>query len=241
MMEKIGAGPERRGRVTDLKYADPSARTVFAGSGGTDAPIIYVIDLPYHPFDIEAVSRGCNATVVKIPVDDWDDSLTPWTAPGLYDGDADFGGEAHITLSEIIAEAIPEVERSEGFAPSKRAICGYSLGGLFALYAFTHADYFQACACLSGSVWYEGWPKYLGNLDFDANGRFAFLSIGSKEKRAPQKILHRVQDSMETCAEILREHGCQVEYSVGPGGHLDYGQERFSAGLAALDGFLAKR
>lgn len=224
-----------------MKYADPGARTVFAGAGGSKSPVIYVIDLPYHPFDIEKVSKGLNATVVKLPVNDWDDSLTPWAAPGLYKGDADFGGEAAVTLAEVLEVAIPEIEKEEGLEPSERAICGYSLGGLFALYAFTHSEAFSACGCLSGSVWYEGWVEYLQAHEFDASGKFAFLSIGDKERKAREKILHCVQDNMGTCADILREHGCVTEFVVGPGSHLDNGQERFAAGLSALDGFLKAR
>lgn len=221
-----------------MKYVDPCDRTVLFGTGGLQAPIIYVIDLPYHPFEVGAAARDCVSTIVKVPVNEWDDSLTPWAAPGLYHGDADFKGEAAVTLEELLDEAVPAIERAEGLAPAKRAICGYSLGGLFALYAFVHSDRFDACGCLSGSVWYEGWVNHLRSLDFTAAGRYAFLSIGSNEKHARESILHTVQDNMEACAEILRSQGCEADFVVGPGGHFDHAQERFAAGFKALDAFL---
>ena len=208
------------------------------GAGGVTAPVVYVVDSPEHPFDIGSVAAGIACTIVTVPVADWNDSLTPWPAPGLYRGEPDFGGNAARTLADLRDRVIPFIEREAGLHPRKRAICGYSLGGLFALYAFTHCEHFDACACLSGSVWYGGWVEHLRTLEFDGNGRFAYLSIGTKEKRAALATLKRVQDNMAQCASILRERDCEVEYAIGPGNHMSFIPERFAAGLAALDAFL---
>lgn len=201
-------------------------------------PVIYVIDLPEHPFDIEEIARNRTVTIVKFPVQKWDDSLTPWPAPGLYKGDADFRGESEVTLAEIKDVVIPEIEKREHLKPAKRAICGYSLGGLFSLYAFSHDAFFQACGCLSGSVWYEGWLDHFENLEFDGTGRYAYFSLGKKECKANPPILHTVQDNMQRCYEIVREHGCQADFVIGPGNHMQHHQERFAAGFDALEEFL---
>ena len=212
--------------------------TVRVGAGGVAAPVIYVVDSPEHPFDIGNVAAGIACTIVTVPVSDWNDNLTPWPAPGLYRGEPDFGGNAARTLAELCDRVIPAIEREAGLRPRKRAICGYSLGGLFALYAFAHRACFDACACLSGSVWYEGWVEHLRALELDGTDRFAFLSVGTKEKRAALATLRRVQDNMGQCADILRGRGCTVEYAIGPGNHMSFIPERFAAGLAALDAFL---
>ena len=211
----------------------------YEGLAGAHGPVVYVVDMIEYPFGIEAACDGLSANVVKIPVENWDDSLTPWVAPGLYRGDADFGGKAAETMEELIGEAIPAVDARFGLAPSRRAICGYSLGGLFSFYSFLHSDAFCALGCLSGSVWYEGWLDHVRSLPLDLGGKFAFFSIGSKEKRAREQILHCVQDNMAACADILRDAGCEVRFEVGPGNHMQFGKERFAAGLSALDGFLA--
>ena len=208
------------------------------GTGGSASPAIYVIDSPEHPFDLAGPAAGIACTIVKVPVTNWNDNLTPWPAPGLYRGESDFGGNAARTLDGLRDRVIPAIERDCGLHPHKRAICGYSLGGLFALYAFAHCTRFDACACLSGSVWYDGWVEHLRGLGLDGTGRFAYLSVGSKEKRAAREPLKRVQDNMGQCADILRERGCEVDYAVGPGGHMNFIPERFAAGLAALDAFL---
>ncbi len=217
----------------DLEYAG-----IARGGGNRTAPVIYVIDSTNHPAPIGSTHLQ-TAHVVTLPVQNWNDALTPWVAPGLYRGEPDFGGQAQATLRELVNEAIPAVDATHGLAPGARAICGYSLAGLFSLYALVACTTFHACGCLSGSVWYPGWVDYLRNATVDLSRRFAYLSIGTKEKRAARPILHAVQRNMEDCASALERHGCAVCYRTSPGNHMQHIPERFAAGLNALDEFLA--
>ena len=220
-------------------FIDVSSCALHRGGGGNHAPIIFVVDSPEHPLDLAGLAVGRESHVVGVPVRDWGDSLTPWPATGLYRGEANFGGRAHDTLAELCGHVIPDIERRGGLVPCSRAICGYSLAGLFALFALLQGDAFSACACLSGSVWYEGWVDHLRKSDIDLAERFAFLSVGTKEKRAARPILKGVQDKMEECARILETRGCTVRYQTGPGGHLQFVPERFDVGLGALDDWLS--
>lgn len=209
---------------------------LIAGSGGAHAPLICAIDLPEHHFPIKAAAAGMVANVARIPVHGWDDVLTPWEAEGLRPGQT-FGGHAAETLAELTSTVIPKLTAREGVASENLAICGYSLGGLFALWAFVNDAQFAACACLSGSVWYPGWADYLRDADMDGTSRFAFLSVGSKEKRGAGLFRH-VEGDMQTSADILRERGCDVRFEIGPGNHMQHHQERFAKGLAEVDRWL---
>ena len=223
-----------------MGFVVDTAAQVHVGTQGMSAPVIYVVDSPEHPFDVEVLTQGRAATIVTVPVANWNDTLTPWPAAGIYRGEPDFGGHAADTLASLVDELIPQIEAEHSLSPTARAICGYSLGGLFSLYALTRADAFVACACLSGSVWYEGWIEHLRELPLDLTGRFAYLSLGTKERRAARPTLKTVQDRMEACADILRARGCEVEYRTGPGNHLQHIPERFDAGISALDAFLSQ-
>ena len=192
--------------------------------------MIYLIDSSEHPLDVAAAAEGLRSRVVSVPIADWGDALTPWPAPALRPGEKDFGGRADETLASL-AETFNQ-------APGSHAICGYSLGGLFALYAFVREPRLAACACLSGSVWYEGWVDWLRESAPDCAGRYAYFSVGKKEKRAGLPFRH-VEEDLAACAEILRAHGCAVDVALGPGNHMQHVTERLAAGLTALDAFLA--
>ena len=223
-----------------MGYVDRDRCEVLLGTGGLEAPVVYVVDLPEHPFDVATAATGLNATVVRVPVHNWNDSLTPWPAAGLRPDAPAFGGHADETLAELTGVVIPEVEAAHGLAPVRRAICGYSIGGLFSLYAFAReGSPFAACACLSGSVWYEGWVDYLRRTCPDSAGRYVYFSIGKKERRAGAPIMRTVQEDLEACAAVLRERGCAVDLVVGPGNHMQHHTERLTAGLKALDAHLA--
>ena len=205
------------------------------GNAGPASPCIYLIDSPEHPTPLDEVAKGLACTVVSIPVADWGTKLTPWPATALYRGEADYAGEARQTLAWLREETLPQANRDSGLEPSARAIAGYSLAGLFSLYAFLHDASWSAVACLSGSLWYEGWLPHVKGLDFPTVGRYAFLSLGSKERRASRPQLKQVQERTEACVELLRTRGIETDFVLNPGGHLTGIDWRTQQGLQALD------
>lgn len=217
---------------------DMGAIDAQVSSEGPTSPAVYIVGDVEPDVGLGALAAGRLSTLVRIPVRDWGASLTPWPAPNPFNPAESFKGEAGKTLAELAA-AIPLVERAHGLSPQSRALCGYSLAGLFALWAFASSGAFQACACLSGSYWYEGLPERLGALPFDGCGRYAFLSVGDREKAARRQAFKSVEEGMLACAEALRRDGCQADVSVGPGNHFQHVPERYEAGLAALDRALA--
>ena len=212
------------------------------GGENSSAPIIYAIDAPEFPFSIEPACEGIRARVVKVPVASWDENLTPWTAESPFRGRPDYAGKADETSAELIG-CCHAFEAEKGLAPSRRALAGYSLGGLFALYAFLHEPFWDACASLSGSLWYPGWAEAMEHLalvrDADFAGRSAFLSVGAREAKAPQPQLRHVVEGLAMTGLALEVHGGTVRCEIGPGAHTQHELERWQKGLEALDGFLA--
>ncbi len=92
---------------------------------------------------------------------DGDRDFTPWPAPGVREGET-FTGEAEAYLRSSPRPPCPIWKKNTGPAPGRRgrAILGYSLGGLFALWAQRQGGAFQAAGSLSGSLWYPGWLDY---------------------------------------------------------------------------------
>lgn len=214
--------------------------TTYLGTGGSGAPCIYLIDAPEHPTPLDSLAEGMACNVAVVPVPDWGARLTPWPAPALYRGEDDYAGRADETLAWLLDEVMPQAEGAAALTPSARAIAGYSLAGLFSLYAFLHEPRFAACGCLSGSLWYEDLLPYLEGLSFPTARRYAFLSLGSKERRAARPQLKQVQERTETCVELLRTRGLETDFVLNPGGHLTGIGYRTRQGLLALDAFLTR-
>lgn len=93
--------------------------------------------------------------------------LTPWPAKSPYASDPDFAGKAPEMLDLLVGSIIPEIEKREGPVLRGRAVAGYSLAGLFSMYAFLNGDIFESVASMLGSFWYQGWTEYLSSLHPD--------------------------------------------------------------------------
>lgn len=207
---------------------------VTCGCTKPQAPCIYYMGLPQELSATEKLFAGLNCTIVYVVISDWDNMLTPWPAKGLYHGDPDFKGEAPQFLHTLLDELIPAIEQAENLSPQKRAIAGYSLAGLFAVYAFANCDTFSCVGTMSGSFWYEGWVDYITSLKLSRQGCSAFVSLGDKERKAREKILHSVQKNTDITIQALESWGVKVQHHLVPGGHFDNVEQRVQEGLTAL-------
>ncbi len=180
-----------------------------------EAPLICLVDSPDHPFQLGELPAGFDAAVARFVVADWNAALTPWAAPGLYRGEPDFGGGAAKTLAALFDE-LAAFEDEQGLKPCSHAVAGYSLGGLFALWAFVTSERFAAVASLSGSTWYDGWLDWLTEQRVSGAGRFAYLSVGTKEKRAALARLRTVEDCVPVDVGDTPFCPRLVHTSVGP-------------------------
>ena len=92
----------------------------------------------------ELTDTGFRMIAVRVP--DWNRDLSPWTAPAVF-GKEGFGDGAGDFLEEILP-----------LCPDGKAcyIGGYSLAGLFALWAAYRTGRFAGVAAASPSVWFPG-------------------------------------------------------------------------------------
>ena len=94
---------------------------------------------------------------------DWNRELSPWPALKVFRGGGDFGGEGQAFLDMLTGQIVPLAEAQLGFAPVSRAVAGYSLAGLFALWAVFQTDVFDRTASVSGSLWFDGFIDYMNS------------------------------------------------------------------------------
>lgn len=152
----------------------------------------------------ENTNKEFRMSVVK--VDDWNRDLSPWKAPAVF-GKDDFDGEATDTLAEI-KELCSDKNK-------KYFIGGYSLAGLFALWAAYQTDIFSGVAAASPSIWFPGFVDYM-----KANSIYSdtvYLSLGNKEEKTRNPVMSTVGDRIREAYDCLRNQNvdCKLEWNEG--------------------------
>ena len=185
--------------------------------------------------------------MVAFKVDDWNADLSPWEAPPAF-GNEPFGGKAEQTLDYIENELLQALLGESG-APASDALGapaldaapisdapvilgGYSLAGLFALWAGTKSERFSGIAAASPSVWFPGWiehaEKYwqsapVGTVESDSltNGpQRIYLSLGNKEEKTRNQQMARVGDCIRRQQEVLEVAGVANTLVFEQGNHF---------------------
>lgn len=212
---------------------------VRVGRLGTSAPAIYLIDDPECFFDLDVIAPYCDCSIVQVCVDNWDVSLTPWPAAPTSQDD-NFQGHGPQTLDALVHSWIPRIEAAASISPSARGIAGYSLAGLFSLYAFECEPAFSCVGSGSASLWYSEWCERLRNKMPAKQGGYAYLTLGSKEKRAGNPALRVVERATHETIDILQSRGTQVDFKLTTGGHFQYVDDRMTAVMNHVDAWLSK-
>ncbi len=107
--------------------------------------------------ELIAQASGKGFAMVFFDCVEWARALMPW-ADDAVSRDAEVGRHAPDTLRFIEHTLLPWLRERFGALPC--IIGGYSLGGLFALWAARNTDAFAAVAAASPSLWIKGWGEY---------------------------------------------------------------------------------
>lgn len=91
-------------------------------------------------------------TLVAISDLDWNYDMVLWDSPPAFRNTKLCTGGADNYLQLLAEEIIPAAEKEINGVPHWRGIAGYSLAGLFALYAIYQTDLFSCVGSMSGSL-----------------------------------------------------------------------------------------
>jgi len=202
----------------------------FAPADPAGCPVVYTHFSEDEGAAAAALLEGVPVVLVSAEVD-WNNDLSPWPAPRAYRGGAAFGGGAPAYLRQLTGEILPRAEAELGLVPPWRGIAGYSMAGLFALYALFAADLFSRAASMSGSLWYDGFAEYLeGRRPPRLPGR-VYLSLGEKESLSRSPRLAAVGSCTRRAAALFEGWGVDCRFESSPGGHFDDVARRTAAGI----------
>lgn len=159
-------------------------------------------------------------------VDSWNKDLSPWSASGVFG--EDFGDGADETLNWVIENVVKKDAGREYY------LTGYSLAGLFSLYAAFKTDVFAGVAAVSPSVWFPGFAAFV--KENEVRTKRVYLSLGDKEHKIRNSEMAKVKDCIEEVHKCLKERGvsCTLEYN--PGNHFKDVPERMAKGISWLLG-----
>ena len=139
-------------------------------------------ELQHMDNEVSAIAQGSAHSFLfaAVPVKSWNDELSPWEAPAVR-GKESFGGNAADTLRFLTEQVIPALKQQFVLPENVRIILGgYSLAGLFALWASTQTALFSSVAAASPSVWFPGWMEFERQCPIQA--QHIYLSLGDREE-----------------------------------------------------------
>ena len=198
------------------------------------APVIY---LPVVMGDGSDVYDRCREldcppfTLVAIGGLDWNRELSPWACDGTVRDAETFGGQASEFLDELLNRIIPKVESSLPQPPAWRGVAGYSLAGLFSLWALWQTDVFGRAASASGSLWFPGFIDYVHEHTMPHTPNAVYLSLGKKETKTPNRMMRHVLEDTLAMEELLIERGIPTTMELNPGNHFAQTDLRMARGI----------
>lgn len=199
-----------------------------------DEAATHLLIQPIDEHDLEVLDQEVKAikelsdkpfSLVAFMIKDWNQELTPWAAPPVF-GRIPFGSGAEKTLEFITSQLLPEIQENIPHL----ILGGYSLAGLFALWAGYQTDKFEGIAAASPSVWYPQW------IDFASENRplakSVYLSLGDKEEKAKNPIMAQVGNAIRKLHELLMEQEINTILEWNAGNHFVDSDKRMAKGFA---------
>jgi len=163
------------------------------------------VDESARIFEALYAAGYCDFSMMTVVVNNWNRDLSPWTAPAVFKKEA-FGDGAGKTLDFILDNCRDD---------KSYLIGGYSLAGLFSLWASTVTDIFTKVAAVSPSVWFPSFIDYISSHSVNASS--VYLSLGDKEEHAKNPLLASVGDCIRGLEKTIsgRNIDCILEFNEG--------------------------
>ena len=249
---------------TATRPANPVARkTIISGlsihtqmSSVAGAPIVYLLG---DVADNSPIQVPGGVSLVNVGADLWEENFSPWCAPRVFAKGPNFGDGAQKTLDTLINQVVPWTESELTEPPAYRALVGYSLAGLFSLWAGVSQQVargcqpddalsqpgpssqpyaiptptFQRIGAVSGSFWFPGLLDY---VDQQLSGgvvglTHAYLSLGDREARTPNPQIMHVRENAELLASKLQNAGIISTFEINRGNHFQNVEGRMQKAL----------
>ena len=179
--------------------------------------------------------NGCfDFILVNISNLDWNNDLSITEFKLFKDN---FGGKALNYLDFLTNKVIPSIQEIVRSKLNKEilyiTIGGYSLAGLFSLYACFNSDIFKRVFSISGSLWYPGIKDYVLSHKISENVDKIYLSLGDKEAIVKNEVLNKVEDNTNIIYNYLSKN-INTIYELNSGNHFYDSVNRIVKGIMEI-------
>ena len=217
-----------------VKFEIDGKQVSLFASESENAPVVYANMFSEFGSEVlrECEKLGCKPFhLVSITGLRWDEELSPWAHAPVVSREDNFTGEADKYIRRLAETIIPRIEEKIK-APTSRIIAGYSMGGLFALYAPYITDLFSRAVSASGSVWYPGFVSYVQENDFLRKPDAVYLSLGDRDSRTKNRFLSQTENCTRELCSIYKSQDINSIFELNPGNHFKDAPHRLAKGIA---------
>ena len=180
----------------------------------------------------EIACPDCNLLVVGNLK--WDHDMTPWYCPPLGKEDTPCTGGANEYIKKLLGDILPKAKEMIKGSPVFTGIAGYSLAGLFAVYAMYQCDTFDRVASMSGSLWFPDFKEYALSHEPKKRPEKMYISLGDAEAKTRNQSLRTVQVNTEELVTHYKEIGIDVRWELNPGNHFKDAAIRSAKGIVGI-------
>jgi len=206
-------------------------------SAAPDRPIIYLNTFSGEGGNVrQALEKmGCpDFSLVAVSSLEWDHDMAPWDIPPISKNDTPCTGGADDYLHLLTEEIMPQAEEMAPGTPCWRGLAGYSLAGLFAVYAMYRTDLFQRIGSMSGSLWFPDFKEYAMTHELKGKPEHLYLSLGDRECKTSNAYLKSVQSNTEELAAFYQSRQIDTVFRLNPGNHFVDALKRSAMGIQWL-------
>ncbi|HJD24571.1 MAG TPA: alpha/beta hydrolase [Firmicutes bacterium] len=200
-----------------------------------DKPVIYLNTFGQEGKQVfqQLQAAGCpDFTLVAVSDLEWEHDMSPWDIPPISEKGTPCTGGANDYLTLLLGKIMPEAEKAVKGEPAWRGVAGYSLAGLFAVYAVYQTDAFSRVASISGSLWFPGIQEYIFSHETKGKPDYMYFSLGDRESHTRNRFLKCVRQNTENIKAFYQSHGIHTVFQLNPGSHYESAAERTAAGIA---------
>ncbi|RAX21227.1 MULTISPECIES: alpha/beta hydrolase [Actinomyces] len=167
---------------------------------------------------------------------DWNHDMSPWPIPALGPEDVPCTGGADAYLDVLTGQILPHALERLPAAPAYLGLAGYSLAGLFAVYASYRTDVFSRLASASGSFWFPGFLEYAGAHQPVRLPERVYFSLGDQEASTAVEPVRAVEANTRALYRAYAGMGVQTVFELNPGDHFTGGIQRTARAIAWMVG-----